>query len=326
MRRPTFSILLILVALCTMVSLTWADARGDARTHYIAGQKAYAASDYKVAIKEFSAAQELAPADLNNYNLALCYDKLGDAGNAVSYYRQYLDKVPDAPKRSEIEASMARLDGALQSARTKKSEAEAKAKADADARAKADEETRAKADADAAKNHVIAPPVEVAPPPIAGAGGSAAGSTGTPSTGLTVSTGDAQLDQVQGINIDQIRDQRIGGSASGMRDNRMGPMGPNAQPNGTNGPNGMNNPQNPNGQPMSGQAAPQDSSPPKETPVYKKWWFWVVVGVSAVVVYEIAFDNSSSATVARESTFVGNTRTNAGIAAQPAAGGFTLHF
>ena len=54
MRRPTFSILLILVALCTLVSLTWADPRSDARTHYIAGQKAYAASDYKVAIKEFS--------------------------------------------------------------------------------------------------------------------------------------------------------------------------------------------------------------------------------------------------------------------------------
>src|ERR1700710_1924725 len=112
---PKTSLLLILLALCASASLVWADARSDARTHYQAGQKAYASSDYKVAIKEFSAAQDLAPADLNNYNLALCYDKLGDADNALSYYKQYLDKVPDAPKRSEIEASMARLVSAKKS-------------------------------------------------------------------------------------------------------------------------------------------------------------------------------------------------------------------
>ncbi|CAN5499293.1 hypothetical protein BH11MYX1_BH11MYX1_30870 [soil metagenome] len=336
MRRPTSNILLILVALCTLLSTSWADPRGDARTHYMAGQKAYAASDYKVAIKEFSAAQELAPADLNNYNLALCYDKIGDADNAINYYKQYLDKVPDAPKRSEIDASVARLEGAQKSAKTKKSDAEAKAKTDADLRAKADADAKAKADADAAKNNVIAPPVDVTPPPTGGA----AGSTGTPSTGLTVSTGDAQLDRVQGINIDQIRDQRIGGS--GMRDPRMGPAGPNQagsnNPNNANAyggpqPNGvaaMNNQPNSNGQPMSGQASPQDNTAPKETPVYKKWWFWVVVGVSAIVVYEIAFASSSGSTVARpigrESTMFGNTRTNAGIGAQSSSGGFTLHF
>ncbi len=338
MRRPTTNILLILATLCTMVSLTWADPRGDARTHYMAGQKAYASSDYKVAIKEFSAAQEFAPADLNNYNLALCYDKLGDADNAINHYKQYLDKVPDAPKRSEIEASMARLDGALKSAKTKKTDADAKAKADADAKAQTDADAKAKADADAAKNSVIAPPPNVTAPPVTG--DFAAGSTGTPTTGLTVSTGDAQLDRVQGINIDQIRDQRMGGSGSGMRDPRMGPNGPNGGPtNGAQHPNGaydgpqpngvaaMNNQQNPNGQPMPNQAAPQDNTTPKETPVYKKWWFWVVVGVSAIVVYEIVFgSNSTSSSVGRESTTFGNSKTNAGIGAQTSSGGFTLHF
>ena len=315
MRRPTSTILLIMLAICAMVSVTWADPRSEARTHYTAGQKAYAASDYKVAIKEFSAAQELAPADLNNYNLALCYDKLGDADSAITSYKQYLDKVPDAPKRSEIEASMARLGDALKSAKTKKSEADAKTKADADAQAKADAEAKATADAEAAKHNVIAPLVDVSPPPSPG--GAAAGSTGTPSTGLTVSTGDAQLDRVQGINIDQIRDQRMGGSGSGARANAY--AGPQS--------NGMAAMNNPNGPPMPGQVAPQDNPAPKETPVYKKWWFWVVVGVSAIVVYEIAFNgNSQSAGVARESTMFGNTKTNAGFAAQPSSGGFTLHF
>ena len=232
---------------------------------------------------------------------------------------------------------MARLDGALKSAKTKKTDADAKAKADADAKAKADADAKAKADADAAKNSVIAPLPDVTAPPVTPlTGDAAAGSTGTPSTGLTVSTGDAQLDRVQGINIDQIRDQRMGGSGSGMRDPRMGPtsaQNPNGNPNGAyggsqpNGMAGMNNPQNPNTQPMN-QVAPQDNTAPKETPVYKKWWFWVVVGVSAIVVYEIAFDSSStnSSSVGHESTTFGNTRTNAGIGAQSSSGGFTLHF
>ena len=30
------------------------------------------------------------------------------------------------------------------------------------------------------------------------------------------------------------------------------------------------------------------------TPIYKKWWFWVVLGVGALVVINIAVDDSSS--------------------------------
>jgi tetratricopeptide (TPR) repeat protein len=192
-----------------MFGVAHADDRADARTHYQAGVKSYAAADYKTAIKEFGAAQQLAPADLNNYNHALCYDKLGEAEPAIQYYKEYLNKVPDAPKRSEIEASISRLDGALKSASTKK----------ADEQKKADEAKKAADDAkraEDAKKAPAAPPIDSKvdePKPIEGTG---VGSTGTPSTGLTVSTGDAQLDRVQGINIDAIRDQRVGGASSGM--------------------------------------------------------------------------------------------------------------
>ena len=74
----------------------------EARTHYQAGVKVYSSADYRSAIQEFSAAQQLVPADLNNYNLALCYDKLGDAEPAIQYYRAYLDKVrtPTSAPRS----------------------------------------------------------------------------------------------------------------------------------------------------------------------------------------------------------------------------------
>ena len=330
MRQPKH-LLLIFLALCASVTLAWADARSDARTHYIAGQKAYASADYKVAIKEFSAAQELAPADLNNYNLALCYDKLGDAENAISYYKQYLDKVPDAPKRSEIEASMARLDGAMKSSQAKKADEQKKLDDQKKAQADADAAKKAQADADAAKKAVVAPPVTgpatgpaTAPDPSAGAG-----STGTPSTGLTVSTGDAQLDRVQGINIDAIRDQRMGGASSGLPDNRMGPNGPNganpnANPNyGGPAPNGMAAMGGQNGASGAppGPGAPTDKPVAStETPVYKKWWFWVVVAVSAYVVYEIATQDSTSSQARETHMFDKNA---GGVGAVP-SGGYTL--
>src|ERR1041385_5303941 len=79
-----------------LASRAWADdPRIEAKAHYQAGVKMYSSGDYRGAIKEFTAAQALAPADLNNYNLALCYDKLGEAEPAIQYYRADLDKAPN---------------------------------------------------------------------------------------------------------------------------------------------------------------------------------------------------------------------------------------
>jgi hypothetical protein len=262
--------------------------------------KAYNAGDYKVAIREFSQAQSLAPADLNNYNLALCYDKLGDAEPAIQYYRAFIDKQPNSDKRAEIEASISRLDAAAKSAASKKAEEarradearraeEARIAAEeakrAEAARKADEARKA---AEAAKRPAGPPDTLPEPPGTEPAGG---GSIGTPSTGTAVSTGDAQLDRVQSINIDQVRDERMGASGSGMVNtappapNNANAMPPNAPPTGPNA--GM--PANAAGtQPMG----PQDQ-PKKADPVYKKWWFWAIVVVGAYVVYQIATEDSS---------------------------------
>jgi len=309
MRQPARFLILILV-MCASFGVSRADDRADARTHYQAGVKSYSAGDYKTAIKEFGAAQQLAPADLNNYNLALCYDKLGEAEPAIQYYKEYLNKVPDAPKRAEIEASIARLDGALKSQSAKKADEQKKI----DDAKKAEEAKKAQADdakkaedakkADDAKHPPIGPVApDVVPPPTG------VGSTGTPSTGLTVSTGDSQLDKVSAIDINAIRDQRVGGASSGLPDRAGGPatnpstgVGGPPPPNGGPQPNGMagtgpNNAQQPNNmqQPADKPAAPQ------ETPVYKKWWFWVVVGVTAFVIIDIAASgsNNNQATVGR---------------------------
>jgi len=296
---PTFLRLLFLALALAFVGAApaVADDRAEARTHYQAGVKFYAGGDYRSAIREFSAAQQLAPADLNNYNLALCYDKLGDAEPAIQYYRAYLDKQPNTDKRAEIEASIQRLDAAARSAAAKRAEEqkriEAAKKAEDDriaaeaAKAAALKAEQDRLAAEAAQRRL--PPEEpdpMMPKPTTG------GSFGTgPATG-TVSTGDPQLDRVQGIDINQIRDQR--GGALPAND----PRGGGNVAMGTSGGAGVGPA---TAAPTSGAApgpaagAPMSGEPPKQaTPIYKKWWFWAVVAVSAYVVYQIATDDASS--------------------------------
>ncbi|MBA3464729.1 MAG: hypothetical protein H0T46_32650 [Deltaproteobacteria bacterium] len=278
-------------------SPAFADTRSEARTHYQAGVKFYAGGDYRSAIREFSAAQQLMPADLNNYNLALCYDKLGDAEPAMQYYRAYLDKVPNTDKRAEIDASVARLDAAAKSAAAKKADEARKVaelRKQEDARIAAEEQKRADAARRAEEARLAAEaarrPIEAADPMMPPTPGT--GSTGTPSTGVVTPTGDAQLDRVQGIDVNSIRDQRVGGQSSGIPANDpRGPStgvavqapGPAPGPAVAGAPNGPS----PNGAPVTGE-------PPKaQTPIYKKWWFWAVVAVSAYVVYQIATDDAS---------------------------------
>jgi hypothetical protein len=326
MRHTVTRLLLLLTVVLATTTSAFADDRAEARVHYQAGVKAYSAAKYQDAIKEFSAAQQLAPADLNNYNLALCYDKLGDAEPAIQYYRAFLDKQPNADKRAEIEASIARLEAALKSAAAKKADeqrkadeaAKAREAEKAEAQRKADEAARKQAEEDAAKKQPVTPPVggpavggpAVGGPAMGGPTGPAAGaqvpagvgSTGTPATGETVSTGDAQLDRVNGINIDQIRMQRMGGATSGMAadpraqgaNGAQGPVGPNGPQGPAVAAQGPNNPQGPQ---TTGTASLQgNGDKPKETPVYKKWWFWAVVAVSAYVVISIATTDSNSST------------------------------
>jgi hypothetical protein len=311
MRRPSvpsvLRYLVILLALGTAARAS-ADDRAEARAHYQAGMKYFAGGDYHGAIREFSAAQQIAPADLNNYNLALCYDKLGDPEPAIQYYRAFLDKQPGTDKRTEIEASINRLEAASQSALRKRAD-----------------------DAKRPSPPVLGPDAALAPGPVAGpappspdvdvdvpaarkppaSGPAIAGSIGTPSTGTPVPTGDPQLDRANSIDIDQIRDRRLG-TSSGIPESRGGPSA--AQPpepmsaNSANGPNGPNGPNGTSGARGLNEPAPvSGDQAPKEDPVYKKWWFWVVVGVSAYVLYDLSQADSKPAASARETSSQGLT-------------------
>jgi tetratricopeptide (TPR) repeat protein len=333
---PGIRYLVLLLALLFATGTVAADSRSEARTHYQAGVKFYASGDYKSAIREFSAAQQLAPADLNNYNLALCYDKLGDPEPAIQYYRAFLEKQPSSDKKAEIEASIARLEAASRSVAAKKAQATRKAEeeaarkaaeeakkaeeAKAEAARKAEEEAAAKKAEEAAASKKT-PDVPLGASTGAGVGGAiggGAGSTGTPSSGTTVSTGDAQLDRASTIDINQIRDTRMGSASSGIPNTQGGPAaasvgtgaGAAASSNATatagaaasTGNTGAASAASPNAQPGQGAT---DTQPKKATPVYKKWWFWAVVVVSAYVVYSIAKEEEQPTRTGREQIFGG---------------------
>lgn len=293
------------------------DPRVTARNHYQAGQKAYAAGDYRLAIREFAAAEQLAPSGFNDYNLGLCYDKLGEADPAVRYYRSYLDRVKDAKNRSAVEASISRLEAALASAQNKEqqrleaerraeeqrqaeaarraeeerlaAEAKAKAEAEAEAKAKADAEAKARAEAEAAEGTEGGVPGGVPggmPGGVEGGvvGGAATGGgsdSSSPGASSSASTGNPQLDRVSAIDVAAIRTQRLAqlGGVGGQ-----GQPGAAGQP-GTAGAAG-------NGAAAQGQA---DSGRSKGSdPVYKKWWFWAIVGVGAIVIVSAATDEEDA--------------------------------
>jgi hypothetical protein len=73
------------------------------------------------------------------------------------------------------------------------------------------------------------------------------------------------------------------------------PSGPNA----SLGPSGPNGPSGPMGAGPTGpdgmSPAPGTDQPPKK-PVYKKWWFWAITGVAALVVIDIATAEPSTRT------------------------------
>lgn len=286
------------------------DPRVTARNHYQAGQKAYAAGDYRLAIREFAAAEQLAPSGFNDYNLGLCYDKLGEADPAVRYYRSYLDRVKDAKNRSAVEASISRLEAALASAQNKEQqrlEAERRAEeqrqaeaarraeeerlaaeADAEAKAKADAEAKAKAEAEAEGGEGGVPgdvpggvPGGVEGGVVGGAATGGGSDSSSPGANSSASTGNPQLDRVSAIDVAAIRTQRLAqlGGVGGQ-----GQPGAAGQP-GTAGAAG-------NGAVAQGQA---DSGRSKGSdPVYKKWWFWAIVGVGAIVIVSAATDEEDA--------------------------------
>lgn len=178
MRTHLLALLFGLFVVAFAASPASADPRADAKAHYVKGKSLFDAKDYVNAIAEFKAADQLAPSAVNDYNIALAYDALGDATQATTYYNSYLTRMPDATNKTEVQASLKRLQAS-------------QAQADADQQRRAEEEARR-----VEEERRLAEEQRKMQPPD-GTGG-----------GTTSSTGDPELDRVAGVDVNAVRDQR----------------------------------------------------------------------------------------------------------------------
>ncbi len=290
-RLAAFAALSLVLVASSIAAAQSAQDRG--RQLYNEGRALFDQGKYAEAIGKFQQADKVAPAPLLDFNIGLAYDRLGDRGNAIKFYRSYLDRAPSAQNRDAVQAKINRLQGELREEAARKA-AEQKAAEDEAAKKAADDEAARKAAADAAAATAPAagttppaagttppaadtsppsPPVIDQPGPAEEAPAPAAGAPAPPAPDPFASTGDPELDRVSHIDVTAIRAQRGLASNPGPAEQAPAPDG------------APNRPEAP---------PPVDDGKKKSRPLYKQWWFWVVVGVSAVILVDIATTGNNS--------------------------------
>lgn len=85
----------------------------DARRHFKAGAKAYAAGNYSDAIDQFLEANRLVPSPALSFNIARAYDRIGNTAQALSFYRDYLRRAPGASDKKTVLATIDSLEKKL---------------------------------------------------------------------------------------------------------------------------------------------------------------------------------------------------------------------
>ena len=83
-----------------------------ARRVFVSASQAFAAGEYEVALERFKQAYSLSPRPTLLYNIAATLDRLRRDAEAVEALKRYLEAVPDADDRTEIEARIRVLEAA----------------------------------------------------------------------------------------------------------------------------------------------------------------------------------------------------------------------
>ncbi len=107
---------LVLVAtlICLAPGLAPAQDNPAYQSAYDRGQKAFSENNFPVCAEEFRQAFNIEPRGNLLYNIAFCYEKANDLGNAISFYQQFVSAVPTSPKRPAIQRHIVELQGQAQ--------------------------------------------------------------------------------------------------------------------------------------------------------------------------------------------------------------------
>ncbi len=89
-----------MVSAVLLLTLAAAPVEGESarfKTLFSEGERLFAQAEYPAAVASFREADRVRPTPEVAYDLARCFENLGDAAYATFYYRQYLRRSPRAP-------------------------------------------------------------------------------------------------------------------------------------------------------------------------------------------------------------------------------------
>jgi tetratricopeptide (TPR) repeat protein len=79
------------------------EAKAQAKEHYKTAETHYRLREFDQAVVSLKESYRLYPNPLLLFNIAQCYKELKDYEAAISFYENYLDKMPKADNRAEVE-------------------------------------------------------------------------------------------------------------------------------------------------------------------------------------------------------------------------------
>jgi len=88
------------------VNTVSAEADRAAREHFTLGRDAFSNGDFAAAVREFTAAYELSGRPQLLYNIGTAYERLHDWEHANDALTRYLQRVPEANDRAEVQARL----------------------------------------------------------------------------------------------------------------------------------------------------------------------------------------------------------------------------
>lgn len=94
-------------------SATSRDGKQEAKRLYEQAAQAFTEKRNFEAIELFRQSALLEPSPLLDYNMALAYEEVGDAANALKHFRRYLASAPNAEDAPEVRRSIDRLEKRL---------------------------------------------------------------------------------------------------------------------------------------------------------------------------------------------------------------------
>src|SRR5260221_2661126 len=102
-RRMRLLTLAVLLGFLAQSSTATAQETGEGASHFAAGRAALLAHHNEEALREFSAAFVITHEPSLLFNLGIVYEDSGRYPEALTHYRRYLEAVPAAVNRSDVE-------------------------------------------------------------------------------------------------------------------------------------------------------------------------------------------------------------------------------